>query len=60
MGDWDYDYDYDHHTNIITDLILQFDQTLGEWKEIGRMLDARWAHAVSTVNWLEVENYCVD
>ena len=60
MGDHDtrdYYYDYD---NIITDMILLFDQTLGEWREIGNMLEARWGHAASTVNWHDVENYCVD
>ena len=47
-------------TNVISDLFLQFDQTLGEWEEIGKMLEARFSHAASTVNWLEVEKYCVD
>ena len=59
LGDWDDGWVSDDYENILTDLILQFDQSIGEWREIGRMLEARWGHAVSVVNWLDVENYCI-
>ena len=44
----DYYYDYD---NIITDMILLFDQTLGEWREIGNME----ARNVSGISFIDIE-----
>ena len=44
-----YDYYYDYDNNIITDMILLFDQTLGEWREIGNM-EARNVSGISFID----------
>ena len=44
---------------FLSDVILQFDLEAG-WREVGRMLEARYRHAVSTVNWTDVEMYCIE
>ena len=40
------------------DDILEFDPLTGQWKEVDRMLQARSSHAVSTVNYNMVAQYC--
>ena len=40
------------------DNIWQFDSEAGQWTELGRLQTARRDHAVSVVNFYEVEPFC--
>ena len=42
---------------FLSDVILQLDLEAG-WSKVGRMREARYRHAVSTVNWEDVQIYC--
>ena len=53
-GDYDYGGDYDY------DEILQFDAATEEWGLAGRMVEPRGYHAVSTINFEDVGDVCVE
>ena len=53
-GDYDYGGDYDY------DEILQFDAATEEWRLAGRMVEPRGYHAVSTINFEDVRDVCVE
>ena len=53
-GDYDYGGDYDY------DEILQFDAATEEWRLAGRMVEPRGYHAVSTINFEDVGDVCVE
>ena len=40
------------------DEILEFDPVNGKWKEVGKMKKARYYHAVSVIEYSEVEQLC--
>ena len=42
------------------DDILEFDPSQGAWTHLGKMMVARRTHAVSTVNWEDVREFCQD
>ena len=43
----------------IYDEILEFRPDTEDWSLAGRMLEARYKHAVSTINFEDVQNYCL-
>ena len=42
------------------DEILQFNADTEEWSPAGHMIDARYRHAVSTINFEDVRNVCFE
>ena len=42
----------------VTDEILEWDATNEEWKEMGRMKQSRYYHAVAVVDVAELMDYC--
>ena len=50
-------YAYTDATGAI-DEILEFDPVNGKWKEVGKMKKARYSHAVSVIEYSEVEQLC--
>ena len=41
-----------------SDDILEFKPLTGQWKEVDRMIQARWYHAVSVIKYSEVDQFC--
>ena len=41
-----------------SDEILEFDPVNGQWKLVDRMKEARYSHAVSVIEYSEVEQFC--
>ena len=42
-----------------SDEILQFHPDTEEWSLAGRMMETRWDHAVSTINFEDVRDHCI-
>ena len=38
--------------------VLEFEPLTGQWKEVDRMIQARWYHAVSVIKYSEVDQFC--
>ena len=39
-------------------VILEFEPWKEEWKEVAKMFKTRYRHAVSVINFIEVEEFC--
>ena len=52
------EYDTFWTRDIPIDEILEFDPVNGEWKEVTKMKEARAHHAVSVIDYSEVEQFC--
>ena len=50
VGGYDNDHDYDE--------ILEFRPDTDDWSLAGRMVEARYDHAVSTINFEDVSAWC--
>ena len=40
------------------DDIVEFDPETGQWKEVGKMLEKRYGHAMAVVDWDDIKQYC--
>ena len=61
---WDHDYSISGGYHAFgrsgrpVDDIVEFDPETGEWKELGKMLDERFGHAMAVVDWDDIKQYC--
>ena len=40
------------------DDIVEYDPKTGQWKELGKMLEKRYGHAMAVVDWDDIKQYC--
>ena len=61
---WDHDYSISGGYHAFgrsgrpVDDIVEFDPKTGQWKEVGKMLEKRYGHAMAVVDWDDVKQYC--